>query len=397
MKPEDSIKFICRTQAGDHLRRWVLMLCALQIICLTSVAARAAPTSALSGPSDIPTPTYAEQVIELINSERSNAGRPPLKRAAELDLSSGGHSHRMATADFFGPCDLETHTKPWDRMTAAGYAWNSAGENIAAGYTTPSAAVATWMASPVARNSILSTVFRETGVGYSHQPTDQNNVAMDTNGDCTAESVSGPFYHYWVQDFGMRASVWPLVIAGEAFQVASLQTTLFIYTPTVSSQMRFSNDGLAWSPWQPFTTTQVWNLSPGSGLKTVYAQVYNGAVTYVVSDTVYLNAPGPAAVIVGIGRDPAPVLTWEHQTLNLWYDVYRSTTNPYFIPGTGDAVLTGPAIPAPWSGSKVTFHDISAVLNGIYFYVVRAVAGDGETTVDSNRISYFAFGLVAGD
>ena len=43
------------------------------------------------------------------------------------------------------------------------------------------------------------------------------------------------------------------------------------------TKMRFSNDGSAWSPWQDHGQTATWNLTPGDGLKTVYAQLQDGA------------------------------------------------------------------------------------------------------------------------
>ena len=38
------------------------------------------------------------------------------------------------------------------------------------------------------------------------------------------------------------------------------------------SAMRFSNEGFAFSGWEPFATNKAWTLSAGDGPKTVYAQ-----------------------------------------------------------------------------------------------------------------------------
>ena len=43
------------------------------------------------------------------------------------------------------------------------------------------------------------------------------------------------------------------------------------------SQMRFSNDGSAWSGWEDYTTTRSWSLAFGDGTKTVYVQFKDGA------------------------------------------------------------------------------------------------------------------------
>lgn len=41
--------------------------------------------------------------------------------------------------------------------------------------------------------------------------------------------------------------------------------------------MRFSNDNLTWSAWQPFGASQPWTLPAGNGNRTVYAQLRDGA------------------------------------------------------------------------------------------------------------------------
>lgn len=55
---------------------------------------------------------------------------------------------------------------PFDRMSNAGYSYSYAGENIAAGYPSPSAVVAGWMGSTGHCKNIMSPNFTEIGVGY---------------------------------------------------------------------------------------------------------------------------------------------------------------------------------------------------------------------------------------
>ena len=161
--------------------------------------------------------------------------------------------------------------------------------------------------------------------------------------------------------------------------------------------MRFRNENLTWSAWQPFTTTVNWSTSPGNGWKTVSAEVYNGGSTYVITDTIYLNA-SPASMPVVNLRNAPPVVTlsWGHATVNLWYEVYRSSTQPYLVPGQPGAGPVSPALPPPLTGTTVTFDDSTALPNVSYFYLVRAVAGDGLMNADSPPIGRFMFGLVPG-
>ena len=63
------------------------------------------------------------------------------------------------------------------------------------------------------------------------------------------------------------------------------------------TQMRFSNDGQAWSPFQPYAASAPWTLSKGDGNKVVYAQFRDsvGNVSTTVSDSIALDTKSPRA------------------------------------------------------------------------------------------------------
>lgn len=347
-----------------------------------------------------PAPTYEERLVALINGERlSNGGLPPLKRVAELDTASEGHSTNMASRDFLMHCDPDTKTLPWDRMAAAGYTgFSAAAENLAGGPSTPEAVVALWMGSTSHRSNILSPDYRELGAGYLLQASDQATVRQDSNGDCIPDSfTNGPYYHYWTQDFGLRSSVYPVIIEREAFSAPTLDVALYVYGPNGATHMRFSNDGATWSDWEPYSAAKNWTLSRGNGQKLVYAQVTTGATTTNAQDGIWLDAPPPVAPAVTI--TPATVgvlLTWQHAAQNRRYDVYRSTVEPYLTPGGTSATHEGADLPPPATGSEVTFPDPGATQGANYYYIVRASAGDGVTYADSNRVGRFEFAILSG-
>jgi len=234
-------------------------------------------------------PASEDQLMELINEARWDNGElAPLKRVESLDGSSETHSANMATRNFFMHCDPDTLTQFWDRMLAVGYSFSSAAENIAAGSSTPAAAMALWMASPGHRANILSTSFREVGTGYVHDAGDAGNIRQSTTGSCTPNLFNqGPWYHYWTQNFGLRSSVYPVVINREAYLTESCDVDLYVYGSF--AEMRFRNEGGAWSTWQPFANDTTWQLSSGSGVKTVHAEVRTGRSVYSSSDTIHLE------------------------------------------------------------------------------------------------------------
>jgi hypothetical protein len=64
------------------------------------------------------------------------------------------------------------------------------------------------------------------------------------------------------------------------------------------TRMRFSNDGVTWSAFQPPASAIPWELAGGDGVRTVYAQFEDGAgnVSAPVADTIRLDTLGPRAV-----------------------------------------------------------------------------------------------------
>jgi uncharacterized protein YkwD len=129
---------------------------------------------------------YASRVVELVNQERAKVGCAPLATNTALNNAALEHSRDMALHDFFSHTGSDG-SQPWDRMTRAGYQWSMAGENIAAGYTSPEAVMEGWMNSAGHRANILNCQYRDTGVGYIYLANDAGSVN---------------YFHYWTQVFG---------------------------------------------------------------------------------------------------------------------------------------------------------------------------------------------------
>jgi uncharacterized protein YkwD len=244
--------------------------------------------------------TYEDQLIELVNQARWDNGMlPPLKRVDLLDNAAELHATNMANRNFHMHCDPDTLTQPGERMIAAGYAWVSASENIAAGYTSPAAVMGGWMASSGHRANILSTSQREIGLGFFLAMTDAANVRSASTGGCTPNSAGGPYFYYWTQNFGLRNHA-PVVIDREAFETLDSTVDLYLYGSGWATQMRLRNENDAWSAWLPFSANVPgWSLSGGNGTRTVHAEIRNGSgSTFAASDTIELNAPCPTTTTI---------------------------------------------------------------------------------------------------
>lgn len=124
-------------------------------------------------------PTFEEQVIKLVNEKRAAAGLKALKSTTSLNNAAEKKSKDMRDKKYFSHTSPTYGTLP-TMLKKFKIPYKAAGENIAAGQTTPASVVNSWMKSSGHKANILSKKYTHIGVGY----------------------VSGGNYrHYWTQIF----------------------------------------------------------------------------------------------------------------------------------------------------------------------------------------------------
>jgi uncharacterized protein YkwD len=251
------------------------------------------------GEASAPVPSLAEQLVLKVNQYRNNNNLPPLKFNAALNKAAQDYAVRLGVGNFFGHNDPDFGcNKPSDRIVAAGYgSWLASGETIAAGYPTVDAAFDAFVKSQPHHDVILSASFREIGSGYYYDGNDAANVRQD--GACPyINNDGGPYRHYWTLNFAARHQdgipALPIVINNEAVSTTNQNVNVYVYgglngQPIWAKQMRFSENGLDWTPYENWTPTKAMMLSSGNGYKTLYAQITDGSFTQTVSDTIYLE------------------------------------------------------------------------------------------------------------
>jgi uncharacterized protein YkwD len=219
---------------------------------------------------------YEQRVVEMANQERISRGLPPLKRSDNLTAAARYHAADMVQDNYFGHDTLdrvggELHfvCGPWDRI--ASYYSGARGENAAAGYTTPEAAMQAWMNSDGHRSNILNPSSWEIGVGFYEG--------------------GGDFNYYWVQDFGFQSGYYPLIINNEDRSTDKRNVTLYIYGEW--QEMRLRNDEKSWTEWEPFQSQVNWTLGAGSGEHTVHVELRSGNQASASSDSIYLTSDDP--------------------------------------------------------------------------------------------------------
>jgi uncharacterized protein YkwD len=121
-------------------------------------------------------------VVCLVNQQRRSRGLPGLRENSRLNRSAQGWTNVMVThRDFSHGADFAA------RISAVGFDWSNAGENIATGYTNPVAVVNAWMASKGHCQNILNPQYRYVGTGVADNAISGYSTLAGT----------------WTQDFGL--------------------------------------------------------------------------------------------------------------------------------------------------------------------------------------------------
>ena len=102
----------------------------------------------------------------LLNAERSSHALGPLANEARLATAAQGHADDMSIRGYFSHVSANGDTLG-DRISATGYNFCWAGENIAQGYATPAAVFSAWMNSQGHRDNMLSALPSEFGLGHA--------------------------------------------------------------------------------------------------------------------------------------------------------------------------------------------------------------------------------------
>lgn len=206
----------------------VLAACVLITLSFTTFAA----ASAYSNWDPV-----EEQVVELVNLQRSFYGLSTLTGDDRLQIAADLHSEDMATNDYFSHTSQDG-TEFSQRISTQGYEWTVCSENIAAGYSDAYSVMygtndlnllstfdislggdgfsswdevgenwsagdwdqwassnndsGGWMGSSGHRENILLEGLTDIGVGYYYLALDDGSIN---------------YYHYWTQDFAAGDTV----------------------------------------------------------------------------------------------------------------------------------------------------------------------------------------------
>jgi uncharacterized protein YkwD len=101
------------------------------------------------------------------NGERIKNHQTPLVMNPQLSAAAQAKANDMVTDNYWAHNSPDGQT-PWTFIIDSGYQYQEAGENLAYGFSSASAAITGWMNSSEHRNNLLNSDFQEVGFGVAN-------------------------------------------------------------------------------------------------------------------------------------------------------------------------------------------------------------------------------------
>jgi hypothetical protein len=108
------------------------------------------------------------------NQQRNNYGKRSLTLNSKLNTAAQNKAQDMASKDYWSH-NSPTGQTPWSFITATGYKYQTAGENLAYGFDTSAETITGWMNSPEHRANILNSTYTNVGFGIINIPNYQGD------------------------------------------------------------------------------------------------------------------------------------------------------------------------------------------------------------------------------
>jgi uncharacterized protein YkwD len=117
----------------------------------------------LTGFSHSFSPLSLDEIMTLVNADRTKQGLPGLTLNSTLNLAALAKAEDMLANHYFAHTSPKG-LNPWYWIKALGYNYAYAGENLALGYSSAEDLEASWMNSASHRANILSPNFSDMGL-----------------------------------------------------------------------------------------------------------------------------------------------------------------------------------------------------------------------------------------
>lgn len=103
------------------------------------------------------------EIVALTNQERANRGLGALSNNAQLTQAAQSKAQHMFANNYWAH-NAPDGTTPWYFISASGYSYTTAGENLAKDFNTSAGVMNGWMNSPGHQANVLGASFKDMGV-----------------------------------------------------------------------------------------------------------------------------------------------------------------------------------------------------------------------------------------
>jgi uncharacterized protein YkwD len=109
----------------------------------------------------------ATELLTGTNLQRTDNSESALNLDTQLDNAAQAKANSMVALNYWSH-DTPSGQPPWVFITAAGYNYVTAGENLAYGFNTSGDVITAWMGSPEHRANILNSAYKDVGFGIAN-------------------------------------------------------------------------------------------------------------------------------------------------------------------------------------------------------------------------------------
>jgi len=273
----------------------------LRALTLVAIATCLVPF-ALPASAQEPDPVISWQVR--VNLARLDEGLAPYGFSTQLTTAAQRHADDLAAHQIWSHTGSDGST-PHQRISEAGYAawtWNGgelvASENFWTGHGTIEDAMTFFIGDAPHRTNILSTTYREIGIG----------VATDAEGR-----------NYYVLDFGARPNALPIFVNEGASNTDIPQVAILLTNEEArpggegvtsmgqAIEIRINNepefDDLPWQSWGPLVP---WTLPDTPGEHVVHVQFRDAAGRTTIAEDAIVLGEGTPGTPTPVSSSPTP-------------------------------------------------------------------------------------------
>lgn len=145
----------------------VSSLSILMVLVMVGQLLISAFSLAVPGVLGINSSITADEIINLTNQKRQEAGLSPLTVNQSLVNAASQKGADMIAKNYWAH-NAPNGTSPWSFFKNVGYRYLYAGENLARDFGDSASVVNAWMNSPTHRDNLLSGRYREIGIAVIH-------------------------------------------------------------------------------------------------------------------------------------------------------------------------------------------------------------------------------------